>query len=315
MKKNINYLILFAFLFFINLYVVNAAVFEIKDGASTVDLSEYDSCQKPNSNVGTTSDYIARSKIDGKIFAFIKKVPNSSVSVRYLCFKTVDGKKQSEYVTVKANSTAKAYEGYNEAEESETTHNLISRLELSNFKSCKPNPTNAGAIDYIKIENNADGVVIRASKTIGHSDNVYLVCTTKDGRDLPVNVRLSVQTKVDGGDSSSGEDNSYNVSSNCDSILGSIDEDGSTSANGLPSVAYVLQKIFNFMKFLGPILAIAFTIMDLVKAVASSDKDNLNKTLKTTSKRLIFAVLLYVFPSVLNLILGLVSGHGTCKIQ
>ena len=112
-----------------------------------------------------------------------------------------------------------------------------------------------------------------------------------------------------------GDDNSYNVSKNCDSILGSIDEDGSQSKSGLPSVAYVLQKILNFMKFLGPVLAIAFTIVDLVKTVASNDKDSLNKTLKVSVKRLIYAVMLYVFPVLLNLILGLVSAHGTCGIQ
>ena len=86
--------------------------------------------------------------------------------------------------------------------------------------------------------------------------------------------------------------------------------------NELPSVAYVLQKTFNFMQFLGPILVIVMTVFDLVKTVANDDKDALSKFLKTTSKRLIYAVLLFVFPSILNLILSWITANtGTCGIQ
>ena len=80
-------------------------------------------------------------------------------------------------------------------------------------------------------------------------------------------------------------------------------------------MAYVLQKVFNFMKILGPILVLVMTILDSVKAVTSGDKDELSKLLKKTAKRIIYAVLLFVFPTILNLILGWVTVHGTCYIK
>ena len=76
----------------------------------------------------------------------------------------------------------------------------------------------------------------------------------------------------------------------------------------------MLRQILKFIQFLGPILVIVLTILDLVKAVASDDKDALTKLLKKTSKRLIYAVLLFVFPAILDQILKWTNVYGTCKI-
>ena len=200
------------------------------------------------------------------------------------------------------------------------SYTLDSHKVLTEFSECNSS-------DSVGSFSNDNGVTIYPSHKIYNlwfdsSVNETLTCKTKDGITRTIGVTVTENSKVynpDGknndSNSNQGDDNSYNVPGNCDSILGSIDDDGSHSKSGLPSVAYVLQKILNFMKFLGPVLAIAFTIVDLVKTVASNDKDSLNKTLKVSVKRLIYAVMLYVFPVLLNLILGLVSAHGTCGIQ
>lgn len=176
---------------------------------------------------------------------------------------------------------------------------------------------------------NADGVGIYVIN-VSHPNKPYayqtekLACinnTTKSKDEFTVRVYGSAKVMENSSvvgtdeDDSKSEDNSYEVGTNCDSILGSIDEDGSTSQNGYPSVAYVLQKVLNIMKFLGPILAICMTILDSIKTVTSGDKDALSKLLKTSSKRLIYAVLLFVFPVILDFVLNLVSAHGTCGIQ
>ena len=204
------------------------------------------------------------------------------------------------------------------------SYTLDSHKVLTEYSECNSS-------DSVGSFSNDNGVTIYVKKVPSHkwynfwfdsSVNETLTCKTKDGITRTIGVTVTENSKVynpDGKNSDSntnqGNDNSYDVSKNCDSILGSIDDDGSHSKSGLPSVAYVLQKILNFMKFLGPVLAIAFIIVDLVKTVASNDKDSLNKTLKVSVKRLIYAVMLYVFPVLLNFILGLASAHGTCGIQ
>lgn len=145
---------------------------------------------------------------------------------------------------------------------------------------------------------------------------VLLDCTKRsDDSHQDVKIVLSPKYSSDGSSSNETED----VGNNCTSIFGNIKDDGKTydpDGNRLPSVAYVLQTIFNFMQFLGPILVIAFTVMDAVKAVASGDKDALNKLLKTTAKRMVYAVILFVFPTALKEILSWVTtSDPTCGIM
>lgn len=145
---------------------------------------------------------------------------------------------------------------------------------------------------------------------------VFLDCT-KRSNDSHQDVKIVLSPKYSSDGSSSNE--TEDVGNNCTSIFGNIKDDGETydpDGNRLPSVAYVLQTIFNFMQFLGPILVIAFTVMDAVKAVASGDKDALNKLLKTTAKRMVYAVILFVFPTALKEILSWVTtSDPTCGIM
>ena len=61
-----------------------------------------------------------------------------------------------------------------------------------------------------------------------------------------------------------------------------------------------LKDAFGLMKIAGPILVIIMTTIDLIKAVASGGKDDLPKLGTKTVKRLIYAVLLFVIPSLLD---------------
>ena len=78
--------------------------------------------------------------------------------------------------------------------------------------------------------------------------------------------------------------------------------------------AYNLQQIFNIMKFLGIILAIVLTIKDLVYAVAEQKNDTFPKIGKTALKRLVYAILIFFLPTVLNFIFSLLGLYGTCGI-
>lgn len=76
-----------------------------------------------------------------------------------------------------------------------------------------------------------------------------------------------------------------------------------------------LQNVFGLMKIAGPILVIITTTMDLIKAVASGGKDDLPKLGTKTVKRLIYAVLLFVIPSLLDWAFKLFGIYGVCGIS
>ena len=76
-----------------------------------------------------------------------------------------------------------------------------------------------------------------------------------------------------------------------------------------------LKDAFGLMKIAGPILVIIMTTIDLIKAVASGGKDDLPKLGTKTVKRLIYAVLLFVIPSLLDWVFKLFGIYGVCGIS
>ena len=76
-----------------------------------------------------------------------------------------------------------------------------------------------------------------------------------------------------------------------------------------------LKDAFGLMKIAGPILVIIMTTIDLIKAVASGGKDDLPKLGAKTVKRLIYAVLLFVIPSLLDWVFKLFGIYGVCGIS
>lgn len=135
--------------------------------------------------------------------------------------------------------------------------------------------------------------------------------------DAAIDKKASTYTGASDNNNNNQNDNNQNTDPGLDDPNGTVDqrcEGIFGSLTDKKSLAYMLHKILNFMQFLGPILVIALSIMDLVKAVASNDKDALSKFLKTTAKRLIYAVILFIFPPVLDAILRLTNVYGTCGL-
>lgn len=90
----------------------------------------------------------------------------------------------------------------------------------------------------------------------------------------------------------------------CEYILGSKTEKG--------SVAYYIDITFRFIKFLAPMLLIVLTIIDYVKIMASSDADLIKKTNNKTIIRLIFTLLLFLLPIIINTVLSFFGLQGEC---
>lgn len=99
------------------------------------------------------------------------------------------------------------------------------------------------------------------------------------------------------------------MATDCDSLFGNPEDPNKQS------VAYFLQQIFNIMKYAGPILCLVLSISDFVKATASQDKDALTKATKTTGKRIVYALILFFIPTLINFIFPLLGWYDTCGIK
>ncbi len=122
----------------------------------------------------------------------------------------------------------------------------------------------------------------------------------------------------------SGLDNRYNPilladEEDCSSLFGDKEDDGESydpDGNQTASVAYFLQEIFTFIKFLGPALVVIFTVVEFAKAAAANDKDALLKAGKKTGTRIALALLLFFLPVLIDYFFDhILHWYGTCGIN
>ena len=93
------------------------------------------------------------------------------------------------------------------------------------------------------------------------------------------------------------------------SLLGNVNDE--------KSVAWLLQKLLNYIKILGPSIAIVLGSLDFIKAIVSSDEENMKKTQKRFVNILIAAALLFFIPLIVELLLGLFgfTTNVTCGLK
>lgn len=92
----------------------------------------------------------------------------------------------------------------------------------------------------------------------------------------------------------------------CNEVLGSPTD---------PESTYVLlQQVFTVMKFAAPVLVLAFSVIEFMKAVASQDKEILQKAIKHTVIRGICGLLVFMVPIIFDFIFELLGWYGTCGI-
>lgn len=78
--------------------------------------------------------------------------------------------------------------------------------------------------------------------------------------------------------------------------------------------AYWLQMALKIMRYIGIAALFGFSTVDFVKAIIGQDSDALQKAIKTTSKRFIYAILLFFVPVVVEFIMNLFGVYGTCAL-
>lgn len=79
--------------------------------------------------------------------------------------------------------------------------------------------------------------------------------------------------------------------------------------------AYYMQEVFNVVKFAGIVLAIVMSIKDLIKIVADQKGDGFKKFGSNTLKRFIYAMAIFVLPTIINFVFDILGLYGTCGIS
>ena len=83
----------------------------------------------------------------------------------------------------------------------------------------------------------------------------------------------------------------------CKGILGNPDNED--------SVAWFLVKILDYLKLLGPLMILVLSSLDFAKAILTSDDESLKKAQSSLITRLILAALLFVLPTLIEVILDI----------
>lgn len=85
------------------------------------------------------------------------------------------------------------------------------------------------------------------------------------------------------------------------------------------SVAWLLQKLFNYIKVLGPILVILLSSLDFTRTILASDEETMKKAQKKLGVRLMCAVGIYFLPMLITLMINIVFGtadaNAICGIK
>ena len=96
---------------------------------------------------------------------------------------------------------------------------------------------------------------------------------------------------------------------NCNSLLGNPEDED--------SVAWLVQKVLNYVKIAGPMLVLVFSCIDFLKLIIQSDADAMTKAQKKLYTRLALAIFLFFVPDLVNVLLSLfgITTSQTCAFQ
>ena len=98
-------------------------------------------------------------------------------------------------------------------------------------------------------------------------------------------------------------------STGSNAILGDINDPNST--------AYLIQKILDWLKIIGPTLVIVLSSIDFISVIVNSNEEAMKKAQSKLIKRLIAAGLLFFIPLFVQIFLGIIgfSSDITCNLH
>lgn len=92
----------------------------------------------------------------------------------------------------------------------------------------------------------------------------------------------------------------------CDSLLG--------DPNDKNSVAWLLYKILNYIRILGPLAVVVLSGIEFTKAIINSDDDTMKKATGHLRTRLIMVALLFLIPTITMLLFEVFQITTDCGI-
>lgn len=101
----------------------------------------------------------------------------------------------------------------------------------------------------------------------------------------------------------------YDGDVECNSLLGDV--------NNPDSVAWLLQKMLNYIKLLGPLLVLVLSSVDFAKSIIVSDEESMKKAQKRLGIRLVLAIALFFLPDLVNTLLTIfgITTSQTCGLN
>lgn len=104
-------------------------------------------------------------------------------------------------------------------------------------------------------------------------------------------------TKTDKNKTDNNNEVQYDQDLECEGLLG--------DPNNEDSVAWFIVKILNYLRLLGPLMVLVLSSLDFAKAILTSDDESLKKAQSNLITRLILAALLFVLPTLIEVILDI----------
>jgi|GEM_PF-4767079 len=146
----------------------------------------------------------------------------------------------------------------------------------------------------------------------GHTSTTRIFQSTKPS-DVENGSYNAAEAKYD-----TGEAKTYTNNATLDGLNQKFDKCSqliNTTKEG--SFGWLLQKLLNYIKVAGPILVVLLSALDFIKAVASSAEDAFKKAQSRLTIRLIAALALFLVPTFVQLLLGLINGISdpTCGLK
>ena len=119
--------------------------------------------------------------------------------------------------------------------------------------------------------------------------------------DFSIDSEKVVENIIVVGDNVSVGESGYTSEQNC-STLGMLKDD--------------IREVFKIFKIVAPVLVIIFSIYDFIKAFTGKVEGETPKAFKRFLKRLVFAMILFFLPTLIDVALGIVDpGYSTCIVD
>ena len=137
-----------------------------------------------------------------------------------------------------------------------------------------------------------------------------IVANSEDFQKKVEEVEKSIKEAKEAEQNKTDEEKQKERSSDCRYVFGDPNDES--------SVAYIMQKIINYVKVLAPLLVLLLSGFEFAKNILTGDYDDMQKVLKKFGIRIACAVGVYLAPLLTGFIINFINNSSvdqTCNIK